>query len=284
MRYGFLIPGVDLKEFGGLAALAEASGWDGVFVADGLSLEHGGKPIPWFDPWIALAAMAVATERVKLGTVVTPVPRRRPWKLAREIETLDHLSGGRMILSVGLGAAEDDGGFCKVGEAMELKVRAELLDEGLEIMNGLWKGKPVTFKGKHYQVDGLAMQPRPVQKPRVPIWVVGVWPKEKSMRRAVRWDGVHPQPYGVGMADFAEYAKKRYAEDIRAIKEYVAKHHRKPESFDIIAQGFSSGKNLKKAIATVKPLEEAGATWYIENLWSGDLKAIRARIEQGPPK
>jgi len=284
LKYGFLIPGGDVRNFGKFAAAVEAAGWDGAFVADALAIGMGGKSFPWFDPWVALAAMAVATERIKLGTFITAVPRRRPWKLAREVGTLDQLSSGRVVLSVGLGAAADDGGFCKVGESMELKTRAELLDEGLAIINGLWKGKPYSFKGNHYQVDKLELQPRPVQKPRVPIWVIGVWPKEKSMQRALRWDGVIPQAYGLDMADWAEYAKKRYAADIRAIRDYVAEHHRKPAKFDIVVQGFSSGKNIKRAREAVKPLEEAGATWYMENLWSFDEKAILARIKQGPPR
>lgn len=283
MRYGFLIPGGDVRDFGGFAAEAEASGWDGVFVADAMAVGMGGKSFPWFDPWVALASMAVATTTVRLGTLITAVPRRRPWKLAREVGTLDQLSSGRAILAVGLGAAADDGGFCKVGEPMELKVRAELLDEGLAIVNGLWRGKPYSFKGRHYNVDEMEMLPRPVQKPRVPIWVIGVWPKEKSMARALRWDGVIPQPYRLGMDKWAEYAKKQYAADIRAIRSYVDERRRKAASFEIVSQGFSSGKNRRKAAETVKPLIEAGATWYIENLWSFEAKQIIARIKDGPP-
>jgi len=281
MKYGFLIPGGDVRDFAGFAATAEAAGWDGVFVADAISTSMGGKTFPWFDPWVALATMATATTRVRLGTFLTAPARRRPWKLAREVGTLDELSSGRAILSVGLGAADGDAGFSAVGEAMELRVRAELVDEALEIINGLWKGRAYSFKGMHYNVTKMAMLPKPIQKPRIPIWVVGVWPKEKSMQRALRWDGVIPQRYKLGMGEWEEYAKAQYAQDVRAIREYAGKHGKR-ESFDIVVQGFSSAKN-RQVRESVKALETAGATWYIQNLWTFDPKKITARIKQGPP-
>jgi hypothetical protein len=278
MKYGFIIPGGDVKRFGEMAAIAEESGWDGVFLADGISVGYKPtEPIPFFDPWVALATMAVATKRVKLGTFITPVSRRRPWKLSRELTTLDELSDGRMILAVGLGAAADDGGFCRVGEKMELRTRAELLDEGLAIIDGLWKGKPVNFKGKHYTVDGLIMLPRPVQKPRIPVWVIGVWPKEKSMSRVLKWDGLIPQPYKATPADVMS------AEQLKEIRDYVRERRGVKKPFDIVAGGMSSGKNKKKAIQQVKPYADAGATWWVESLWSFDSKKVIERMKQGPP-
>src|SRR6185295_20369401 len=131
--------------------------------------------------WVVLAAMAMRTTRVRIGTIITPVPRRRPWKLARETVTIDELSRGRLILGAGLGAAEFDGGFYKVGEAMDLKVRAQRLDEGLAVVAGLWSGKPFSFKGEHYNVDSMTMLPAPIQSPRIPVWVPGVWRRSKSM-------------------------------------------------------------------------------------------------------
>src|SRR5204863_4018588 len=119
------------------------------------------------------------TTRVRIGAVLTPVSRRRPWKLARETVTLDHLSHGRLVLPVGLGAL-DDGGFGKVGEPTDRKTRAELLDEGLAILTGLWSGQPFSFHGEHYQVEELTFLPPPVQSPRIRIWVVGLWPHERS--------------------------------------------------------------------------------------------------------
>ena len=131
------------------------------------------------------------TERVRLGAIVTPPSRRRPWKLAREM-TLDRLSGGRLVLPVGLGAL-DDAAFGNVGEPTDAKIRAELLDESLEILEGLWSGEPFAYEGRHYRFGPMTFRPTPVQRPRIPIWVVGAWPNERSMRRVLRWDGIVTQ-------------------------------------------------------------------------------------------
>ena len=277
MKYGFVLNEGNILLLPVLAAEAEAAGWDGLFIADGMAL--GGEKFPdfpWFDPWVVLGAMAMSTKRIRLGTMITPVSRRRPWKLARETVTVDHLSNGRFIFGVGLGAADDDGGFFRVGEATDLRVRAELLDEGLEIMNALWKTKPVTFSGKHYKVDKMSMLPAPVQKPRIPVWVVGVWPKEKSMQRVLRWDGIIPQPYKATPADAA---KPSLIGEVRA---YIDNHRRKKTPFDIISGGQTSGAKRKKALEIVRPFEEAGATWWLESVW-GSLDKVRKRIKQGPP-
>ena len=149
MQYGFIIPSGDLQTIVELAHEAEAVGWDGVFYWDGIYIESVG---PMYDPWIVLAAIAMRTRSVRIGAVLTPLSRRRPWKLARETVTLDHLSNGRLILPVGLGALED-GGFAKVGEATDRKIRAQLLDEGLAILTGLWSGQPFSFHGEHYHME-----------------------------------------------------------------------------------------------------------------------------------
>src|SRR5437868_6696888 len=173
MQYGFVIDVSDIRTIGEMTREAEEAGWDGVFIADAVAVATKEFPdIPFFDPWVMLAVMAMSTERIRIGTMITPVSRRRPWKLARETVSLDHLSNGRLILGVGLGAANDDGGFCKVGEAMDLKVRAQRLDEGLQVMSGLWSGQPFSFSGEHYQVQQMTMLPPPVQAPRIPVWVV----------------------------------------------------------------------------------------------------------------
>ena len=139
-----------------------------------------------------MAAMAMRTERVRLGAIVTPPPRRRPWKLARETMTLDRLSNGRLVFPVGLGAL-DDGAFGNVGEPTDNRVRAELLDESLEIIEGLWTGEPFGYEGRHYRFAPMTFRPTPVQRPRIPIWVVGAWPHERSMRRVLRYDGIVTQ-------------------------------------------------------------------------------------------
>src|SRR5436305_3273129 len=197
MQYGFILPHGDIHTLAELAHEAEVAGWDGVFYWDGIYIKEGG---PMYDPWIVLAAMALRTERVRLGLILTPPSRRRPWKLAREAVTLDHLSHGRLILPVGLGALED-GGFTRVGEITDRKQRAELLDESLEILTGLWSGKPFSFQGKHYHVAEMTFLPPPVQSPRIPIWVVGAWPSQKSMRRVPRSGGRLPAKIAGGDSD-----------------------------------------------------------------------------------
>ncbi len=165
MRYGFIISGGNLETILALTEEAEAAGWDGVFYWDGIYIESAG---PMYDPWVVLGAIAMCTERVRIGAILTPVSRRRPWKLARETVTVDHLSHGRLIVPVGLGAL-DDGGFGKVGEATDRKTRAQLLDEGLAILTGLWSGQPFSFHGEHYHLEEMTFLPSPVQSPRIPI-------------------------------------------------------------------------------------------------------------------
>lgn len=279
MRYGIIISLGNVRGLVDLACEAEAAGWDGVFVADALAIGTDKFPdMPWFDPWVALAAIAARTERIRIGTLLTPPSRRRPWKLAREVATLDQLSNGRVILSVGLGAAQDDGGFCKVGEAMDLKTRAQLLDESLDILAGLWSGKPFSYAGEHYHVDRMTMTPPPVQQPRVPIWVVGVWPKEKSMRRALRWDGLIAQRYGASPADGS-----LKPDEVRTIKAYVDEHREAATPFDILAGGSTLNKSRKRAKEMVRPYIEAGATWWVEEVWASEEK-LRAHVRQGPPR
>src|SRR5919202_295422 len=186
MRYGFVLSAGTAIEQLELAVLAEQAGWDAVFPYE---TGYG------VDPWTLLAAIAQRTSRVRLGTMLTPLPWRRPWKLASQVVTLDHLSGGRAILAVGTGAT--DAVLGTTGEPVEVRTRAELLDEGIDIIAGLWEGR-LTFEGKHYRVDFEARRAefertaRTIQQPRVPIWVVGAWPRPRSMRRVLRCDGLLP--------------------------------------------------------------------------------------------
>ncbi|MCL4490151.1 MAG: LLM class flavin-dependent oxidoreductase [Chloroflexi bacterium] len=172
MQYGLSLPNGgmyhDARSLGEFAHLAEEAGWDGVFLEDYI-VWQGHQDVPTYDPWVALAAMALATERVRLGTTVTPLPRRRPWKLAKEAVTLDHLSNGRLILGVGLGDASIDSSFTHFGEVMDVKKRARMLDEALEVLVGFWSGQPFRFDGEHYHLKEITCLPRPVQTPRIPI-------------------------------------------------------------------------------------------------------------------
>ena len=276
MQYGFVIEGGDPHTISELTQQAEAAGWDAVFIADGIDIGWpNSPPFPWFDPWIVLAAMAMRTERIRIGTLITAVPRRRPWKLARETVTLDQLSNGRLIFGAGLGAAESDGGFHKVGEAMDLKVRAQRLDEGLAILAGLWSGKPFSFSGEHYNVKEMTMLPAPVQTPRIPVWVPGVWTKEKSMQRALRWDGIIPQKY--------KSMERMTPDETRLLREFVDQHRSSSEPFDIVVGGSTPGGNRKRAAKTVSDFEQAGATWWLESAMTS-LDKLGKRITQGPPR
>jgi alkanesulfonate monooxygenase SsuD/methylene tetrahydromethanopterin reductase-like flavin-dependent oxidoreductase (luciferase family) len=169
-----------------LAADAEHAGWEAVLIED--YLDYQASDVPTCDPWVALAAMAMRTTRVLLGTAVTPVARRRPWRVAQEVATLDRLSGGRAVLGVGAGDPRDPT-FERLGEETEIRKRAAMLDEGLTIIDGLWGGEPVTFRGAHYRLDGLALRLTPMRRPRVPVWVGGLWPRRGTVARAARWDG-----------------------------------------------------------------------------------------------
>src|SRR5512133_521988 len=189
MKFGFVLPFGDARFAANCAQQAEENGWDGFFAWE---------PVWGVDAWVSLTAAALSTSQIRLGTMLTPLPVLSPWKLASETATLDNLSGGRLILSVGLGAV--DTGFMNFGLPTDRKIRAERLDEGLEILTGLWKGQPFQFEGRHYHIQPTDFQtpPPPLQRPRIPIWVVGAWPKEKSMQRALQFDGLLPNFIGPG--------------------------------------------------------------------------------------
>ncbi|HET7029633.1 MAG TPA: LLM class flavin-dependent oxidoreductase [Candidatus Limnocylindrales bacterium] len=267
MKAGFIVSAGDPREAAELAAAAEAAGWDGVFTWDGVAIGTGDT----YDPWVVMAAMAMRTERVTLGAIVTPPSRRRPWKLAREALSVDVLSGGRLVLPVGLGAL-DDAAFGAVGEATDARTRAELLDETLAILEGLWSGEPFAFEGAHYRFPALTFRPTPVQRPRVPIWVVAVPTSDRSMARAARWDGLVSQ---VGEA--AELAP---------ITTWLDRERPswRTDGFELVAQG-STQPDQAAAAAIVRPWAEAGATWWLDADWStATVESQRRRIEVGPPQ
>ena len=279
MRYGFILPGGDVWTIPEMAVEAEAAGWDGVFIPDCISIDTPGYPPgPVYDPWILLALMAVRTERVILGPMLAAISRRRPWKLARETMTLDHLSGGRIVLPVGLGAAADDAGFYKVGEEMTARGRAQLLDECLDILNGAWSGELFAHEGERYHVQSMKLLPPSVQRPRIPVWVVGAWSRQKSMQRVVRWDGIIPQKMDGGDNPMTP-------DDIRAIKAYVEANRTLTTPFDITWEGETPGDDPERAAAMVRPWIEAGITWWMEARWGNtSLEEVRTRIRQGPPR
>jgi hypothetical protein len=275
MKYGIVLPCGDARIAADFAYDAEQAGWDGFFVYE----------TAWgIDAWVSLTAAAMRTERIRLGTDLTPLSRMRPWKLASETATLDNLSNGRVILAVGLGAI--DTGFAEFGEVTDRKTRAELLDEGLDILTGLWRGQPFGYDGKHYQIKPVSFYPPPppVQQPRIPIWVVGAWPRPKSMQRVLRYDGILPAI----MTDDRQW-RDTTPGDIRAIGDFVASNRSEPTPFDIVMEGETPGDDPARAGAIVRQWADAGATWWIETRWEvprdvEGLKIVRERILQGPPR
>ncbi len=272
MRYGVIATIGDPRALVDHAVEAEAAGWDGFFYFDGIAI----GTMELYDPWVVLAAIAEKTERLRIGAILTPPSRRRPWKLAREAMTLDRLSGGRLVLPVGLGTL-DDAAFGNVGEPTDARTRAQLLDESLDILEGLWSGRPFAYQGQHYHFDEMTFLPTPVQQPRIPIWVAAAWPRERSMRRAIRWDGILPQVQG-----------KLTPDHVRAIADYVARERPAVAvglPFDIVAEGTSPADDPEAAAAKVEPWIEAGATWWMEADWhAATVESVRRRILAGPPR
>jgi alkanesulfonate monooxygenase SsuD/methylene tetrahydromethanopterin reductase-like flavin-dependent oxidoreductase (luciferase family) len=263
MKFGFIFPGSNPKEAVEAAQVAEAAGWDAFFTWETV----------WgTDPWVLLGALAMKTERIRLGTMLTPPSRRRPWKLAGETATVDALSNGRLILAVGLGAPET--GFENFGEVVDRRARAELLDESLEIITGLWRGQPFEFHGKHYHVTPLtfAGPPAPVQQPRIPIWVVGLWGSERSMARVLRYDGYLPNAKG-----------EITPELVREMRAYLDERRAGEAPMDLIVDAETRG-DPAAAAEKARAFAEAGATWLNEFTWNYKPEEVRERARQGPPK
>lgn len=277
MQFGVIVTTGDPRAAADLAALAEEAGWDGVFTYDAIAI--GDQAM--YDPWVLLAAMAMRTARVRLGAVVFAPARRRPWKLAREATTLDILSGGRLVLPVGLGAL-DDAGFGNVGEPVDARTRARRLDETLAILDGLWTGEPFAFQGEHYRFGPMTFRPTPVQRPRIPVWVVGSWPHERSMRRAVRWDGLIVQAPGPdGSPAAGQQVLPEIVDWIR--RERPTELRDRP--FEIIVDGVTPADDPAAAAAVARAHAEAGATWWIEADWANvSPESLRRRILAGPPR
>jgi alkanesulfonate monooxygenase SsuD/methylene tetrahydromethanopterin reductase-like flavin-dependent oxidoreductase (luciferase family) len=200
--------------------------------------------------------------------------------VAQETVTLDQLSGGRFVLPVGLGAL-DDGAFSKVNEETDRVVRAQRLDESLQILAGVWTGKPFTFEGKHFRVHDLSILPPSVQRPRIPVWVVGLWPRRRSMARALRWDGIIPS---VERSDGSRHDPT--PEDVRAIRSDI--QGRVAAGYDLVVEIDTSGKERGEAAALAGQYADAGTTWWLEAVWQqmyehpGEVAPLRARIAAGP--
>ena len=283
-RYAVGLP--DIREYANprllleLATEAEGAAWDGLFLWDHLAAPDSEPPAtPVTDPWVAMAAIAGRTERLRLGIMVVALARRRPWKVAREAVSLDHLCGGRFALGAGLGSG-DRSEFEAFGEQADRRVRADRLDEGLEIVDGLWSGAPYRFEGSHYRVREAEFLPRPVQRPRIPIWIAGRWPARRPFRRAARWDGVFPTFEGVGHAEMP--TPERFREAVR----YTLDRRAGGGPFDVALEGQTGGRDPPADAAVVDRFVEHGLTWWVEKLgwFRGAVDEVRDRIRRGPPR
>jgi alkanesulfonate monooxygenase SsuD/methylene tetrahydromethanopterin reductase-like flavin-dependent oxidoreductase (luciferase family) len=240
---GFVVPHADAREFAELAALGERHGWDGVFTWEAVWGVHA---------WVALGAAAMVTERIGLGTLLTPASRWRPWDLASAVGTVDRLSGGRAVMSVGLGAVHE--GWTAFEPDEGRRARAEKLDECLAIYDGLMRGQPFSYPGKHFSATPTThfVPDPPVQRPRPPVWVVGALAagraRQPSLERAARWDGLLPA----------------------------------------VIEADSTGEFVQLKPSDPASWEAAGATWWVESWWSIEpgpegLAEVRRRVRAGPP-
>jgi alkanesulfonate monooxygenase SsuD/methylene tetrahydromethanopterin reductase-like flavin-dependent oxidoreductase (luciferase family) len=276
----------DARYLAELARDAEDAGWDGFFIWDHMATPWGDQI---GDPWISLAAIAMNTSRVKLGPMVTPLPRRRPHKVAKESVALDRLSGGRLVMGVGLGTTWHEEYDC-VGEEFDYKVRARMLDEGLQVLTGLWGSgydQPFSFEGQHYKVQGARFTPNPVQEPRIPIWVAGTWPLKGPLARAMQWDGYFPMMLNE-QGEIAEMTPQH----IREVSTYIKDHRDSDTPFDIVLGGETPGDDPARGAEIAAEYEEAGLTWWHEAIvptrWGAwpypwPIEQMRERIVQGPP-
>lgn len=275
MRYGLNLPngGVAPARLGDFAALAEQAGWDGVFLEDYI-VWQGDQTVDTYDPWVCLAVMATRTRRARLGTLVTPLARRRPWKVARETTSLDHLSGGRLILGVGLGdTVSVDVSFTHFGEALELKERGERLDEALEVLVGLWKGQPFSYAGRHFSLKETAFRPTPIQQPRIPIWVGGGYPLPGALGRAARWDG---------SCLYRHESHYLSPDDVTALGAFVRERRGSLDGYEIVVGGSPRRDDWQEERAYIRELARAGMTWWVEYVPPDDLKRMEECVRRSP--
>ena len=251
-----------------LAIEAEKSGWDGFFLWDHIINTEGFPDT--VDPFIALTSVAENTEKIHIGTTVTPLPRRRPWKLARETVTLDIISEGRLILGIGLGGSSE---FSLMNEETNPRIMAKMADEQLEILNGLWSGEDFSYEGKYYTIDKVKFRPRPVQKPRIKIWGAGTWPKKGPFKRAAKLDGVIPLS--------VTYTNPLTPDDYCNMIEYMKKHGL-CYPYDIVKISFNIPEGNKKR--AILDFQDAGVNWWLELFmdWTGSYEKIKDIIMQGP--
>lgn len=283
MRFGFVVPFADTREFTEVAVLGEQHGWDAVFTWESL---YG------VDAWVTLGAAAMVTERIRLGTLLTPVSRHRPWDLASRVSTVDRLSGGRVVMGAGLGALHE--GWLAFEADEGRKVRAEKVDEALAIYDGLLRGQPFSFEGKHYSAkpNAFMQPPPPVQRPHPPVWVVGAYlpdrQRQRSLERAARWEGLLPTVAGpAAKPGQPSYTLESFSDVVKRVRELREDAGRPWDGYDVVVEGDSS-REFVQLEGTPADWEQAGATWWVESWWSVEpgaegLAEVRRRVEAGPP-
>ena len=282
MKYALNMPNFgyfgDVDTLIEIAVEAEDAGWDGFTLWDHvLVFKQEDMVLPFVDPWIALSAIACNTSKMKLCPLVTPLPRRRPWKVARETLTLDHLSKGRLILGVGIGAPPDVE-FEYFGENSDTKIRAQQLDESLDIITGLWTGKPFSYDGKHFQLKEMTFLPKPKQTPRIPIWVGGGVPHKAPFRRAARYDGVVPV--------HSRWPEIVTPHDLEYVLDIVRTERGGLRDYDVVICGATTSFDSAKNEEILAPWKERGVTWWLEDINSmrAEIDVLREGIKAGPPK
>lgn len=280
MRQAIAVPNLleDPAAVVDLAVRAERAGWDGFFLWDHMTWSDTPDGPPALDPWVALGAVAQATSRVRIGTMITPVARRRPWKLARETATLDRLSGGRVVLGVGLGAPVH-GDFGLFGEPTDARERALLLDEGLDVLAGLWTGQRFSYAGRRFTVGETTFTPPPMQQPRIPVWVGGIWPNPAPLRRMARWDGAVPITYD-------DSGLTAPTPDVIAWLRDAVEGHRPgaiAAGYDLVVWSHLTA-GAEETAEQLPGYAAAGATWFVETAWPHEdwWAAAQRRADSGP--
>lgn len=247
-----------------LAVRAEEAGWDGVFLWDHVVTDAP----PIADPWTTLAAIAQATERILLGPTVTPLPRRRPWVLARQASTVSRLSGGRLVLGLGIGT-DESGDFSSFGEASDLATRSAMLTEGLGVMRAMWAGEALAHEGPHYRVHLAAGEPEPYP---IPVWMASSTGNPQVIARAAGCDGIFPNPGDHTLAP----------DEVAAlVKTLPGSGH----PFDVVVPGNASHAWEEEMNIDLKGLHQAGMTWWMESLMHFDPLDLSLKIvDAGPPR
>jgi alkanesulfonate monooxygenase SsuD/methylene tetrahydromethanopterin reductase-like flavin-dependent oxidoreductase (luciferase family) len=258
-----------------LAVATEEAGWDGFFLWDHLLWSDPEGHVA--DPTVVISAVAARTERIRTGIMVNMLARRRPAKVARETVTLDVLTGGRLTVGAGLGSLAAE--FTAFGESADPRVRAARLDESLHLLDAFWSGQPVTFHGEYLTATDVTMLPRPVQRPRIPVWCGGRWPAKPPFRRAARWDGVMPVHADYGLGETMPPG------ELGAVIAYTREHRTAAGPFDVALEGRTDGAAADRGGRLVTFYARAGLTWWVEALgwWRGTPADAMNRVRQGPP-